>query len=87
MLFFLSVKKLRPPRGRRGDPCSIIATFTAMRVAASRSKTDHARLSLSTGIVIDDAIIVLENIFRHTEEERRPPFEAAIEGTRRSRSP
>jgi hydrophobic/amphiphilic exporter-1 (mainly G- bacteria), HAE1 family len=39
-------------------------------------------LSLSTGIVIDDAIIVLENIFRHTEEERRPPFEAAIVGTR-----
>ena len=39
-------------------------------------------LSLSTGIVIDDAIIVLENIFRHTEEERRPPFEAAIEGTK-----
>ena len=37
-------------------------------------------LSLSTGIVIDDAIIVLENIFRHTEEERRPPFEAAIDG-------
>ena len=32
--------------------------------------------------MIDDAIIVLENIFRHTEEERRPPFEAAITGTR-----
>src|SRR4029450_11429167 len=28
------------------------------------------------------AIIVLENIFRHTEEEGRPPFEAAIVGTR-----
>jgi HAE1 family hydrophobic/amphiphilic exporter-1 len=39
-------------------------------------------LSLSTGIVIDDAIIVLENIYRHIEEERRPPFEAAITGTR-----
>src|SRR5262249_6373498 len=39
-------------------------------------------LSLSTGIVIDDAIIVLENIYRHIDEERRPPFEAAIVGTR-----
>lgn len=32
--------------------------------------------------MIDDAIIVLENIFRHHEEERRPPFEAAVEGTK-----
>jgi len=39
-------------------------------------------LSLSTGIVIDDAIIVLENIYRHIDEERRSPFEAAITGTR-----
>src|SRR5215475_6571109 len=39
-------------------------------------------LSLSTGIVIDDAIIVLENIFRHTEEEGQTPFDAAISGTK-----
>ena len=31
---------------------------------------------------IDDAIIVLENIYRHIDEERRSPFEAAITGTR-----
>src|SRR5262249_37525726 len=39
-------------------------------------------LSLSTGIVIDDAIIVLENIYRHIDEERRSPFEAAVTGTK-----
>jgi HAE1 family hydrophobic/amphiphilic exporter-1 len=39
-------------------------------------------LTLAVGIVIDDAIVVLENIFRHIEEENRSPFEAAIHGTR-----
>ena len=39
-------------------------------------------LTLSVGIVIDDAIVVLENIFRHLEEFRRSPMQAAIEGTK-----
>jgi HAE1 family hydrophobic/amphiphilic exporter-1 len=84
MIFFLSVKKLRPAFvAAVAIPCSIIATFTAMRMAGfTLNSLTMLGLSLSTGIVIDDAIIVLENIFRHTEEERRPPFEAAIEGTR-----
>jgi len=34
------------------------------------------------GIVIDDAIVVLENIFRFIEEKGMPAFQAAIEGTR-----
>ena len=34
------------------------------------------------GIVIDDAIVVLENIYRFIEEKGMKPFEAAIEGTR-----
>ena len=34
------------------------------------------------GIVIDDAIVVLENIFRFIEEKGVPPFQAAIEGTK-----
>ena len=34
------------------------------------------------GIVIDDAVVVLENIFRYVEEKGMPPFQAAIEGTR-----
>ncbi len=84
MIFFLSVRKLRPAFiAAVAIPTSIIATFTAMRVAGfTLNNLTMLGLSLSTGIVIDDAIIVLENIFRHTEEERRPPFEAAITGTR-----
>src|SRR5581483_1399094 len=38
--------------------------------------------ALMVAIVIDDAIIVLENIFRFMEEKGMGPFEAAIEGTR-----
>ena len=84
MIFFLSVKKLRPAFvAAVAIPCSIIATFTAMRMAGfTLNNLTMLGLSLSTGIVIDDAIIVLENIFRHNEEERRPPFEAAVEGTK-----
>jgi hydrophobic/amphiphilic exporter-1 (mainly G- bacteria), HAE1 family len=84
MLFFLSVKKLRPAFvAAVAIPCSIIATFTAMRMAGfTLNNLTMLGLSLSTGIVIDDAIIVLENIFRHHEEEHRPAFEAAIEGTK-----
>jgi HAE1 family hydrophobic/amphiphilic exporter-1 len=84
MVFFASVRKLRPAFvAALAIPCSIIATFTAMRMAGfTLNNLTMLGLSLSTGIVIDDAIIVLENIFRHTEEERRPPFEAAIVGTR-----
>ena len=39
-------------------------------------------ITLAVGIVIDDAIVVLENIFRHIEEKDSSPFEAAINGTR-----
>ena len=39
-------------------------------------------LTLSVGIVIDDAIVVLENIYRLMEEKGLHPFDAAIQGTR-----
>ena len=39
-------------------------------------------ITLAVGIVIDDAIVVLENIFRYIEEKHCTPFEAAIQGTR-----
>ncbi len=64
-------------------PSSIIATFTAMRyMGYSLNNMTMLALSVSTGIVIDDAIIVLENIFRHMEEEKQPPLIAAINGTK-----
>ena len=84
MLFFASVRKLRPAFvAALAIPCSIVATFTAMRMAGfTLNNLTMLGLSLSTGIVIDDAIIVLENIYRHIHEEKRSPFEAAITGTR-----
>ncbi len=84
MVFFGAVRKLRPAFvAALAIPCSIIATFLAMRMAGfTLNNLTMLGLSLSTGIVIDDAIIVLENIFRHIDEERRSPFEAAITGTR-----
>jgi HAE1 family hydrophobic/amphiphilic exporter-1 len=84
MAFFAAIRRLRPAFvAALAIPCSIVATFTAMRVAGfTLNNLTMLGLSLSTGIVIDDAIIVLENIYRHIDEERRPPFEAAITGTR-----
>ncbi len=64
-------------------PTSIIATFFAMRWAGfTLNNITMLGLSVSTGIVIDDAIIVLENIFRHMDEEKRSPWEAAITGSK-----
>jgi len=64
-------------------PSSIIGTFTAMRfLGFTLNNMTLLALSVCTGIVIDDAIIVLENIFRHMEEEGRTPFDAAIYGTK-----
>ena len=39
-------------------------------------------LTLMVGVVIDDAIIVLENVYRFIEEKNMPPMQAAIEGTK-----
>ncbi|MCI0584058.1 MAG: efflux RND transporter permease subunit, partial [Chloroflexi bacterium] len=64
-------------------PTSIIATFFAMRWAGfTLNNITMLGLSVSTGIVIDDAIIVLENIFRHMDEEKRSPWEAAVTGSK-----
>jgi HAE1 family hydrophobic/amphiphilic exporter-1 len=64
-------------------PASIIATFTLMRIAGfTLNNMTLLALTLSVGIVIDDAIVVLENIFRHLEEFHRSPMQAAIEGAK-----
>jgi HAE1 family hydrophobic/amphiphilic exporter-1 len=39
-------------------------------------------LALAVGIVIDDAIVVLENIYRHIDEHGEKPFPAAIRATK-----
>jgi hydrophobe/amphiphile efflux-1 (HAE1) family protein len=64
-------------------PASIVATFTLMRAMDfTLNNMTLLALTLSVGIVIDDAIVVLENVFRHIEEKHLSPFDAAIQGTR-----
>jgi hydrophobic/amphiphilic exporter-1 (mainly G- bacteria), HAE1 family len=64
-------------------PASIISSFTLMRIMGfTLNNMTLLAITLSVGIVIDDAIVVLENIFRYIEEKNCSPFEAAIEGTR-----
>src|SRR5205085_8834910 len=64
-------------------PASIISTFTLMRIMGfTLNNMTLLGITLAVGIVIDDAIVVLENIFRYIEEKGCSPFEAAIQGTR-----
>jgi len=64
-------------------PASIVATFTLMRAMDfTLNSMTLLGITLAVGIVIDDAIVVLENIFRYIEEKHCTPFEAAIAGTR-----
>jgi len=64
-------------------PTSIVATFGLMAAMGfTLNQITMLALTLMVGIVIDDAIVVLENIFRFIEEKGVPPFQAAIEGTR-----
>jgi hydrophobic/amphiphilic exporter-1 (mainly G- bacteria), HAE1 family len=64
-------------------PTSIIATFGVMAAMDfTLNQITMLALTLMVGIVIDDAIVVLENIYRFIEEKGMSPFQAAIEGTR-----
>src|ERR1035441_3431467 len=64
-------------------PTSIISTFALMAAMGfTLNSITMLALTLMVGIVIDDAIIVLENIYRFIEEKNMPPFEAAIRGTK-----
>ncbi|MEO6590652.1 MAG: efflux RND transporter permease subunit, partial [Pyrinomonadaceae bacterium] len=64
-------------------PTSIIASFAVIAyLGYSLNQMTMLALTLMVGIVIDDAIVVLENIYRFVEEKGMNPFQAAIEGTR-----
>ncbi|HVR97922.1 MAG TPA: efflux RND transporter permease subunit [Thermoanaerobaculia bacterium] len=63
-------------------PCSVIATFGAMKALDfTLNSVTMLALVLMVGVVIDDAIVVLENIFRFVEEKKMKPFEAARAAT------
>jgi HAE1 family hydrophobic/amphiphilic exporter-1 len=64
-------------------PTSIISTFGVMRAAGfTLNSITLLALTLAVGIVIDDAIVVLEIIYRHVEERGITPMEAAVSGTK-----
>ncbi|MFO0632229.1 MAG: efflux RND transporter permease subunit [Nannocystaceae bacterium] len=64
-------------------PTSVIGTFALMWLQGFTLNTmTLLALALSVGIVIDDAIVVLENVFKHVEERGTPPMQAAVEGTK-----
>jgi HAE1 family hydrophobic/amphiphilic exporter-1 len=64
-------------------PTSIISTYTLLNMMDfTLNQITMLGLVLMVGIVIDDAIVVLENIFRMMEEKNMPPVDAAIQGTR-----
>ncbi len=64
-------------------PTSIIAAFALMyALGFTINNLTLLALILAIGIVVDDAIIVLENAFRHQEELGKNATEAAIDGTR-----
>ncbi|HEX9193729.1 MAG TPA: multidrug efflux RND transporter permease subunit [Burkholderiales bacterium] len=63
-------------------PVSLIATFGVMYLCGySLDNLSLMALTIATGFVVDDAIVVLENVSRHIESGM-PPFEAALKGAR-----
>jgi multidrug efflux pump len=67
-------------------PVSLIGTFALMAAAGFTINTlTLLSLVLAIGLVVDDSIVVLENIFRHIEEgggHLMTPFQAALKGVR-----
>ncbi len=64
-------------------PISVVSTFGLMwAVGLSLNVVTMLALTLSVGIVVDDAIVVLENIYRFIEEKGYGPYEAAVHATR-----
>ena len=66
-------------------PVSLIGTFGVMYLLGySLDNLSLMALTIATGFVVDDAIVVIENITRHLEQGM-PPLEAALVGAQRDR--
>lgn len=62
-------------------PTSIISTFALLYMCGFTLNTmSLGGLALATGLIVDDAVVVLENIFRHIERDKKSPMEAAVSG-------
>jgi len=63
-------------------PTSIISTFALLYMCGFTINTmSLGGLALATGLIVDDAVVVLENIFRHIERDKKSALEAAVSGT------
>ncbi len=63
-------------------PISIISTFSLLYFCGFTLNTiSLSGLALASGLIVDDAIVVLENIYRHIERDRKRPADAAVSGT------
>ena len=68
-------------------PLSLVGTFGVMYLAGfSINNLTLMALTIATGFVVDDAIVMIENIARYIEEGESP-LEAALKGPSRSASP
>jgi HAE1 family hydrophobic/amphiphilic exporter-1 len=64
-------------------PTSLIGTLIFMQAAGFTINTmTLLGLTIAVGIVVDDAIVMLENIYRHMEEHKMSPLKAAVDGSR-----
>ena len=63
-------------------PISIVSTFALVYLCGfSLNTMSLAGLALAVGLIVDDAVVVLENIFRHIERDGKRAAEAAVTGT------
>ena len=82
LIVFLFLRDTRATLiGALAIPCSVVATFSLMKVCGfTLNNMSLMGLSLAVGILIDDAIVVVENIHRHIEKGVSPA-EGALSGT------
>jgi HAE1 family hydrophobic/amphiphilic exporter-1 len=63
-------------------PISIVSTFALLYFCGFTLNTiSLSGLALASGLIVDDAVVVIENIFRHIERDKRKATEAAVTGT------
>ncbi|HWA82132.1 MAG TPA: efflux RND transporter permease subunit [Fimbriimonadaceae bacterium] len=63
-------------------PISIISTFALIYFCGFTLNTiSLSGLALASGLIVDDAIVVLENIYRHIERDKKRAADAAVSGT------
>ncbi|QDU86911.1 Multidrug export protein AcrF [Pirellulimonas nuda] len=63
-------------------PISIIGTFLVLNaLGRSLNVISLAGMAFAVGMLVDNAVVVLENIFRRFDELKEPPFTAAVRGT------